>query len=114
MTTPFDGLEAACFNSVLATMGKPAVWTPNGSVIPKTGNVLFNNPTDSRKMAELDFDPDQNRMEYYIGTFDGLKESVDAGLVKEYVTIGTDVWYISKVTKLYDGWTFIATLDIAE
>ncbi len=113
MTTPFDGLEAACFNSVLATMGKPAVWTPNGSSIPKTGNVLFNNPTDSRKIAELEFDPDQNRMEYYLGTFDGLKTSVDAG-VKEYVTIGVDVWYIGKVTKLYDGYTFVATLDIAE
>jgi hypothetical protein len=49
-------------------------------------------------------------MEYYAGTFDGLKEAVDAGN-KEYITVRETTYFVQDITTKFDGNTYVAHLE---
>lgn len=107
----FDRLQDVSFNVVTLTMGYDATWSPSGGGPVKTGRVLFNNPTESKKLSEVEYDPFAYRMEFKKGVFDGLKESTDQNTI-ETVTINSVNYYVRQVATKYDGNTLIATLEI--
>lgn len=107
----FDGLQNTCFDTVTTVMGYDATWSPSIGGPTKTGRVLLNNPTESRKVSEVEYDPYVYRMEYKRGVFDGLKESADANGT-ETVTIRGQQYVVREVAAKNDGNTMIATLEI--
>lgn len=109
----FDGLQAVTFNVVTATMGYTAKWQPADGSPQQTAKVLFKNPTESRKLADQEYDPYRYTMEYQTGVFTGLKQSVDANNVEEII-IGAVSYYVRKVDGKYDGKTMIATLEVKQ
>lgn len=107
----FDGLQNTAFDVVTTTMGYDATWSPSEGGSTLTGRILFNNPTESKKLSEVEYDPYAYRMEYKRGVFDGLKESVDRNGT-ETVTIKGQDYYVRQVAAKHDGNTLIATLEI--
>lgn len=109
----FDGLQAATFSVITATMGYTAIWRPADRDEVQTARVLFKNPTEGQRLADQEYDPYRYTMEYAAGIFNGLKQSVDANNVEE-VTIGAASYYVRKVDAKYDGKTMVATLEVKE
>ena len=107
----FDGLQDNCFDVVTTTMGYDATWSPSVGGPTQTARVLFNNPTESRKLSEVEYDPYAYRMEYKMGVFNGLKESADANGT-EVVTIKGQQYNVRQVAAKNDGNTLIAVLEI--
>jgi hypothetical protein len=107
----FDGLQDSTFDVVTTTMGYDATWSPSIGGPTKTGRVLFNNPTESKKLSEVEYDPFAYRMEYKRGVFNGLKESADRNGT-EVVTIRAQQYFVRQVAAKNDGNTLIATLEI--
>jgi hypothetical protein len=110
--TEFDDMAAQTFSTVTALMGEGAVWhSSDGRQI--AGKVLFKNPTEPLPIGDsekYEYRPNSVTMEYYAGTFDGLKEAVDAGK-KEYITVMEATWFVQDVTTKFDGKTFVAHLE---
>lgn len=107
----FDGFKDVAFDIVTNVMGYAgATWTPSAGGPTLTGTVLFNNPTEDRKLAAVDYNPIEYRMEYKAGVFDGLKDSVDRNNVEQVVIRGV-TFNVREVAKKYDGDTYIAKID---
>jgi len=109
----FDGLQAAAFDTVTAIMGYSAVWQPSDGSSAQTARVLFKNPTEQQKLADQEYDPYRYTMEYKMGVFPGLKQSVDANGTEE-VTINGASYYVRQVHARYDGKTMTATLEVKQ
>jgi hypothetical protein len=109
----FDNVQEAAFDIVTTTMGYDATWTPSGGGPEKTGRVLLNNPTESRKIAEVEYNPYEYYMEYKRGIFDGLKEAADAN-ADEVVTIKNVEYDVLEVAAKFDGNTLIAKVKIKD
>lgn len=107
----FDGLQDKAFDVITLTMGYPATWSPSIGGPTQTGTVLFNNPTESRKTSDVEYNPYENRMEYKRGVFPGLMESVKAG-VDEFVTVKSIEYVVLDVVPIYDGNTLIAKIEV--
>lgn len=109
MKTDFDALAGQVFDTVTTLYGTQAVW-PAAS---KTGSVLFSNPTEAERIGDAEnyeYRPSSYTAEYYSGTFDGLRESVDAGN-SEYLVIEGQTFFITAVTARFDGKTYTAYLE---
>lgn len=107
----FDRLQDVTFDVVTLTMGYDATWSPSIGGLTQTGRVLFNNPTEPRKLSIVEYDPYAYQMEYKRGVFDGLKESAESNGT-EVVTIKSVDYFVREVAALYDGNTFVAKLEL--
>lgn len=106
----FDDIQAAVFSTSEQVFGDEAVWTPSNTSISQTGLVLYNSPNDPISIGERDkyaYRPYNYSIEYYLGQFVGLKESVDSGIVETVLVRGVSL-SIREVRTLYDGKTYIA------
>lgn len=106
----FDDLQDGAFDVVTNTMGYDATWEPSEGGATRTVRVLFNNPTETRKLSGVEYDPYRWEMEYKEGDFDGLKASVDANNV-EVVTVKGHECYVRRIVAKLDGRTFIAEME---
>lgn len=113
MANPFDGLKRRIFDVVARTMGYNATWVPANGSQPGgyTVRVLFNNPTDKKNLAGVEYDPFNWKMEYRFDNFPGLKQAADTMTTAEVVTIEGRQYYIRSVNAKWDGQTYIATLE---
>lgn len=117
MLNPFDGLSMNVFDIVTQTMGYDASWSPSSGGAEQTGQVLFSKPTQHiekyqyrDKYGEIEYDPNQYRMEYKEPIFTGLKAAVDEN-ENEIVEIdGIGSFIVMKVLQVWDGRTYIAML----
>lgn len=111
IASPFEALQRGVFDTVKSVMGFTASWTPSagGDAIEKL--VLFQNPTEEMKLAGVEYDPTAWRMEYRFEDFPGLEDAVNARASNEVVVIEGTEYYIAKVSKKFDGKTFIAELQ---
>lgn len=100
----FDELAKQAFAAVTDVMGVKAVWrSSSGRDTP--GKVLFKNPTEAVQIGDTEryeYRPNECTAEYYIDTFPGLKESVDAG-GENYLIIAGETYFISEITTKADG-----------
>jgi len=100
------------FDTVTTTMGYTATWSPLAGGDDLTGAVLYKGPTEKEKLANADYDPDKLTLEYKDGLFPGLKEAADAS-PREVITIdGVGDFFIKSVTRLWDGKTFEARMQV--
>ncbi|MDR3133013.1 MAG: hypothetical protein LBU42_03195 [Prevotellaceae bacterium] len=110
--TEFDELAGQAFSTVTALMGENAVWhSSDGQEI--TGEILFKNPTEPLPIGDsesYEYRPNNVMIEYYHGTFEGLKEAVGAG-GKEYITARNITYFVQDITTKFDGNTYIAHLE---
>lgn len=106
---PFDRAAKTAVHRTLSLMGYDAFWTPCSGGSEQKGRVHFNEPTSKDKLADVDYQPGDLRMEYFEGTFQGLKASVDAGR-SEFVTIKDIQYFVRAVTRDVDGRLYKATL----
>jgi hypothetical protein len=110
--TEFDDIAEQTFSTVTALMGENAVWhSSDGREV--TGKVLFKNPTEPLPIGDseqYEYRPNNATVEYYAGTFDGLKDAVDAGN-KEYISVKGDTYFIQEITTTFDGNTYVAHLE---
>jgi hypothetical protein len=108
----FDELAEQAFSTVTALMGENAVWhSSNGHF--ESGRILFKNPTEPLPIGDseqYEYRPNNVTVEYYAGTFGGLKEAVDAGN-KEYITVGETDYFIREITTKFDGKTYVAHIE---
>lgn len=114
----FDTLKIQAFNVVTDVMGYDAKWISSVSNIELTAKVGFKDPSEKQELSGIDsWNPDQPFMEYHIGFFPGLKESVDTGAA-EYITITrkneplsiVGYFSVSEIKTKVDGDTFMARL----
>lgn len=110
-STPFEALQRAAFGVIQDVMGFAATWTPAAGGDEKTARVLFQNPTEDMKLAGVDYAPDHWRMEYQIDDFPGLETAANRRQSAEIVEIEGTQYYVRKVSKKFDGKTFIADLQ---
>lgn len=106
----FDDLRDASFDVVSNTMGYEASWEPSEGGNVQTARVLFNNPTEGKKLSGVEYDPYHYEMEYRVGHFEGLKQSVDSNNI-EAVTIRGKEYNVRQITAKWDGNTMIAVLE---
>jgi hypothetical protein len=108
----FDDIAEQVFSAVTALMGENAVWhSSSGNDV--TGKILFKNPTEPLPIGDseqYEYRPNNVTVEYYAGTFDGLKEAVDAGK-KEYITVEGTTYFVQDITTKFDGKTYVAHLE---
>lgn len=112
--TPFEALQRSAFGVIQNQMGFVASWVPASGGDEQTARVLFQNPTEDMKLAGVDYDPSHWRAEYQIEDFVGLFEAANARQSAEVVTIEGVDYYVRKVSKKFDGKTYIAELLPAE
>lgn len=98
---------------VTDTMGAPAYFTPSTGGPQQTVNVLFNDPTTKSKLGEIEYNPNNDMIEYRAPFFPELKTLTDQGINQVITVKGVD-YNVQRVKKLYDGDTFIAILEIPE
>lgn len=111
ISTPFEALQRTAFSVIQGVMGFAASWAPADGGDTQTARVLFQNPTEDMKLAGVDYAPDHWRMEYQIGDFDGLFVAANRRQSAEVVEIETVEYYVRKVSKKFDGKTYIADLQ---
>lgn len=111
MSNLFDGLQALAFDTISLTMGYDATWTPSIGGSEKSARVLFNNPTESRKLSEVEYNPYEYHMEYKKGDFPGLMEAARSNK-SETVNINGVNYMVMDVTSKYDGNTIIAKIEL--
>lgn len=107
----FDDLQDATFDVVTTTMGYDASWAPSDGSPQQFGRVLFNNPTDSRKLTTVEYDPYNYQMEYKRGVFNGLKEAADQNMDEVVVVRGVE-YYVRQVGAMFDGNTLIVKIEL--
>ena len=103
----FDGIQKQAFTIVSNTMGYNAVWVPSNSEVSQTARILFKDATETAKLLQIEYDPERAIMEYYVGSFTGLKPLVDAKS-DEYLTISTIQYLVDDIEVKEDGKTFLA------
>ena len=113
MLSAFDRLAKKAYRIITKIMGDNATWIPSDGSVPGgvNANVLFSNPTKSKKNNGIEYDPYNWQMEFYIDSFPGLKIAVDAGLT-EVVTINRTDFHVLKVNAKWDGDISMAELQI--
>lgn len=105
----FDGIQDLLFNQTLDVFGFTASWSPSNGGAVITGRIHFRNPTTKEVLAGAEFHPSDPYMEYYEGSFPGLKAAVDAGRT-EYIVVNSTSYGVKEITKKADGKTYIAKL----
>lgn len=112
MDNRFDRLAKLVVNSVTDLMGEPAIWlSSNRKKIP--GRVIFNDPSQPVQIGDsegYEYRPSTATAEYYIGTFPGLKQAVDAEKT-EYMVIRGQKYLVTSIDTTVDGKTYMANLD---
>jgi hypothetical protein len=110
----FDGFEAALFGVTGAIFGDLATWTPSNGTLQQQARVFFKSPNDPISIGQNKFEyrPYDYSIEYYINQFQGLKESVDKGIIEE-ITVKDITLAIREVRTKFDGQTFIAFGELA-
>lgn len=112
MFTEFDELAGQTFEHITNLMGEDAVWLASESQ-QVHGKVLYKNPTEAMQIGDAEsyeYRPNTTTIEYYEGTFTGLKESVDAGK-EEFVTVRDCKFIVESVGTKFDGNTYIANIE---
>lgn len=110
--TEFDALAGQAFEHISNLMGEDAVWLASKSK-EVSGRVLYKNPTDPVQIGDAEsyeYRPNTTTIEYYAGTFIGLKEAVDAGS-EEYITVRDRKYLIQNIGTKFDGNTYVASLE---
>lgn len=111
MSTPFDGLMQTAFDVTTNVMGYDATWTPSAEgSLEQVGRVHYREPNHEEMMNGVQYSPFIFVMEYKIGVFDGLQESVRSGSI-EQVLVNNSLHYVRSVRKISDGRTFEAQLE---
>lgn len=111
----FDKLQDVAFNVVTTVMGYTATWSPSTGGPTLSGDVLYNNPTEGRKLSEVDYSPNEYRMEYRNDLFLGLKAAADENrdeqviIFSKYYPLG-QAFNVLAVDAKYDGNTMIAKI----
>lgn len=106
---PFDRAAKTAVHRTLSVMGYDCFWTPGSGGTEQQGRVHFKEPTAKETIASIDYQPGDVWMEYFEGTFDGLKAAVDSGSY-EHVTMNGTRYLVRAVTRTFDGRTYKATL----
>ena len=57
MPNLFDAKKKAAYAIVAETMGYDATWTPQGDTVQQTARVLFNDPTKTAKIKNIEYSP---------------------------------------------------------
>lgn len=111
MSNPFDGYMQKIFDVTTNVMGYDATWTPSteGSET-QTGRVHYREPNHEEIMNGVQYTPFVFVIEYKLGVFDGLQDSVRRGVI-EQVTVNGATHYVRSVRKTADGQTFEAQLE---
>lgn len=111
MSNPFDGYLQNIFDVTTNTMGYDATWTPSLGGEQLTGRVHYREPNEKDMIASgVQYMPFVFIMEYKVGVFNGLQESVRTGNT-EIVVVNNASHYVRSVTKIADGQTFEAQLE---
>lgn len=113
----FNSSQRSAFGVVHWLYGDLATWQPAAGGEIQTGKVLFSDPTElmgfNRKGTHVpgmaEFDISACMIEYFVGTFPGLRESV-ASKNSEYITIEGKRYKVKVITAKYDGKSLYATL----
>ncbi|GHT47877.1 hypothetical protein AGMMS49965_26070 [Bacteroidia bacterium] len=108
----FDLLAGHVFSTVTDLMGENAVWHKSNK-IQVEGKVLFKNPTEPLEIGDTErwnYRPTTATLEYYEGTFDGLKQVVDKKRTA-FLTVRGQKYTVAEVTTKFDGKTFIAHIE---
>lgn len=108
---PFDAIQENAFDTVTATMGYDATWTPQGTTTEQTARILLKEPTQEYSQEGFRYTPFNYLMEYRRGFFNGLIDSARRN-ASEIVTIGENTYYVRSVRAKYDGKTYVALLEI--
>lgn len=113
MSNVFDGYKANVFDIAAQTMGYDSLWIPSDGSVPDgyTARVLFNNPSEKKNLAGIEYDPRNWKMEYRFTQFPGLKDIVDTSTTEESVTINGHDYWVRAVDAKFDGDTYIAILE---
>ena len=106
----FDGLQAAAHSVVNNTMGYPAIWMPSTSGVLQTATVLFKDPSETAKILDTPYSPNNYLMEYKQGDFETLKILVDSNS-EEKVSINGNEYGVMAVKSMSDGKTYYAELQ---
>lgn len=125
MANAFDSMESNLFRTTTNVFGYDASWIPSGSTdgAPLTAVVHLKDPNklgDKYEHERVDFKVKQPVMEYFEPAFPGLMESVETtgGGAQEIVSINVSTnstpvlkqFYVTEVTKIWDGKTYLAIL----
>lgn len=116
MSNLFDGVQKTAFNVVTNTMGYDGSWTPSVGGSTQTARILFKNPDEAWGIGnsdtakdEIEFYPGDVMIEYFIGSFTGLKEAVNDNKT-ETVVIEGDNYQVRSVRAKKDGKTLYGVL----
>jgi hypothetical protein len=112
--TKFDEMEEQVFSQVTTLMGEDAVWYSSFGG-ESEGRVLFKYPTHAETIGNSgsgELDPIAPVVEWYRGTFTGLKESVDAQN-REYLLLRGQSYFVESVRTKFDGDTYVANLTLS-
>lgn len=115
MPTKFDRLAEQTFTTITNLMGEDAVWQSSNNV-EIHGRVLFKDPTEPIKIGDAEnyeYRPSSVTVEYYIGTFLGLREAVDRGST-EYIKVRDRKYLVMDISTKFDGQTYVAQLEPEE
>lgn len=117
MSNEFDDLEASLHHDIAETFGYEASWLPASGEPAQVETVLFQDPEGRGGTTEtqyLNYEDQAPIMEYYMGQFPGLFESVQQFNNVERIEItkqGTVFQYqVTRVSPVIDGDTFKAKL----
>jgi hypothetical protein len=109
MENLFDSIQASVFSVVSGTMGYTAFWMPSNNAPEQTARVLLKDASETAKVLQMEYDPQRAIMEYYRGSLEGLKQSVDARY-DEYLQISGVRYIVDDIEIKNDGKTFFAHL----
>lgn len=103
----FDDIEKLAFSKVHDIFGDVASWSPSDGSETITGKVLIqSNDVQFAVDDKVYYEDAQYRVEYYVGTFPGLYESLRKAK-KEYVTCNGKKLLILGDEMKWDGKTFV-------
>lgn len=110
----FDDIQNLAFDIVTASFGDSATWHPFDNSPEQTAIVLYKDATSKHDLSNVDYDIEDYMIEYKMGDFEGLKESVGAGNNERVrMTKGntTFEFLVRRCISKYDGKTIIAYLN---
>lgn len=110
--TEFDELAGQTFEHISNLMGEDAVWLASKSETVH-GRVLYKNPTEPVQIGDAEsyeYRPSTVTIEYYAGTFNGLKEAVDVGN-EEFISVRNRKYLAQSIATKFDGNTYVASLE---
>lgn len=113
--TEFDALAGQTFEHISNLMGEDAVWLASKFKLIH-GQVLYKDPTEPVQIGEAEsyeYRPSTAAIEYYAGTFAGLKQAVDAGN-EEFISVRDRKYMVQSIATKFDGKTYVASLDLHE